>query len=56
MKKSLISLLLLALSFSMYAQKYRTAGGIRLGSRFGLTVQQKVFEKSTISEAQMMSC
>lgn len=31
------------------AQRYKTAAGIRIGSEdFGLTVQQKVFEKTTI--------
>lgn len=31
------------------AQKYRTAAGVRLESdRFGVTVQQKIFEKSTL--------
>ncbi|MBC6991523.1 hypothetical protein [Hymenobacter sp. BT491] len=32
-----------------YAQKYRTATGLRLGkNNFGVTVQQKIFEKTTL--------
>jgi hypothetical protein len=32
-----------------YAQKYRTAAGLRLGKEnFGITIQQKIFEKTTL--------
>ena len=41
--------MLLGLATVAQAQVYRTAAGIRLdGERLGLTLQQKVFEKSTI--------
>jgi hypothetical protein len=30
------------------AQRYRTAAGVRLGSNFGISVQQKVFKYATI--------
>lgn len=37
------------LSFGqLSAQRYRTAVGARLGTGFGLTVQQKIFKQSTI--------
>ncbi|WP_187261171.1 hypothetical protein [Pontibacter beigongshangensis] len=50
MKKSFwIGLLLIGAAYVSQAQVYRTAAGIRLdGERLGLTVQQRVFEKSTI--------
>ncbi|MCA8832322.1 hypothetical protein [Hymenobacter pini] len=38
------------------AQKYRTAAGLRLGkNNFGLTVQQKVFEKTTLEGLALVS-
>ena len=33
---------------SLAAQKYRTAAGIRIGTEFGLTVQQLVLENATL--------
>jgi hypothetical protein len=49
-KKLLVVLgVLLGLSQFATAQKYRTALGVRIGkSDFGITVQQKVFEKTTL--------
>lgn len=41
---------------SAQAQKYRTAAGLRLGkNNFGLTVQQKVFEKTTLEGLALAS-
>lgn len=41
--------LLTLLALSATAQKYRTAAGLRIGrSNFGLTVQQKLFERTTL--------
>lgn len=38
-----------ALAPSAHAQKYHTAAGLRLGrNNYGLTVQQKIFEKTTL--------
>jgi hypothetical protein len=48
MKKLLTIVTLLSLCIQLNAQKYRTAAGARIGTRFGLSVQQKIFEKSTI--------
>ncbi|MFT2010815.1 hypothetical protein ACMA1I_19225 [Pontibacter sp. 13R65] len=50
MKKSFwMGCLLMGTAFVSEAQVYRTAAGVRLdGDRFGLSVQQRVFEKSTI--------
>ncbi len=48
MKKILTIVTLFSLCIQMNAQKYRTAVGARIGTHFGLSVQQKVFEKSTI--------
>ena len=39
---------LLLLVGEVNAQRYRTAAGARLGSNFGISVQQKVFKYSTI--------
>ena len=39
---------LFAFSTHVFAQSYSTAGGIRLGTQLGLTVQQLVGKKSTI--------
>ena len=43
-----IIFLVVIMSFSVHAQKYRTAAGIRIGTEFGLTVQQLVLENTTI--------
>ncbi|WP_133274337.1 hypothetical protein [Hymenobacter radiodurans] len=41
--------LLLLLSLAASAQKYRTAAGLRVGrDNFGVTVQQKIFERTTL--------
>ncbi|WP_246558706.1 hypothetical protein [Hymenobacter piscis] len=51
-KATLLALLLggsSALAPAAHAQKYRTAAGLRLGkNNYGLTVQQKVFDKTTL--------
>ncbi len=39
---------LIAIVSDVNAQRYRTAAGARLGSNFGLSVQQKVFKQATI--------
>lgn len=46
-----ISILIIAISllgFTLQAQKYRTAGGVRLGNSFGITIQQKIFKSTTL--------
>lgn len=48
MRILLIIFLVTALAISSQAQKYRTAAGIRIGTEFGLTVQQLILENSTI--------
>lgn len=50
MKKSwFITCLLLGVAYAGEAQVYRTAAGVRLdGDLFGVTVQQKLFEKTTV--------
>jgi hypothetical protein len=49
MKKFSLVFLLLTISFAAAAQKYRTAAGVRFGGDvFGLSVQQKILEKSTL--------
>jgi hypothetical protein len=50
MKKYFLAVLLVLGAASVsQAQKYRTAAGIRLGGdQFGVTVQQKILEKSTL--------
>lgn len=45
----ILFMLLLGLVPAARAQKYRTAAGVRLGTgNYGLTVQQKIFEKTTL--------
>ncbi len=45
----LFAVLLYILVFTgAHAQKYRTAAGIRIGTEFGVTVQQLVLENSTL--------
>lgn len=48
MKKILTVFTFFCLCIQMNAQKYQTAAGARVGSRFGLSVQQKVLKNSTI--------
>ena len=48
MKKIPIILIFLILSFSNFAQKYTTSAGVRVGTDFGISVQQKIFKNSTI--------
>ncbi|MBC6610338.1 hypothetical protein H8B15_05370 [Hymenobacter sp. BT507] len=45
----ILFMLLVGLASTAQAQKYRTAAGVRLGAgNYGLTVQQKIFEKTTL--------
>ena len=46
-KKYLLFILLLS-SFSVFAQSYTTAGGMRLGTEWGLTLQQRILDRATI--------
>ncbi|QCR23872.1 hypothetical protein [Pontibacter sp. SGAir0037] len=57
MKKSwLIVCVLVAVAFRSEAQVYRTAAGIRLDSdQFGITIQQRVQERSTVEGILSMS-
>lgn len=48
MKKIPLLVTLLFAVSSLFAQKYVTAIGARVGTDFGLSVQQKIFDKSTI--------
>lgn len=50
MNKFCVTLLLVfVFQFSVQAQKYRTAAGIRIGRNdFGLTAQQKLFKQTTL--------
>ncbi len=48
MKNILIISTFLAISITSTAQKYITTIGARVGTRFGISVQQKIFEKSTV--------
>lgn len=50
MKKTwLLTFLFLGFAFTGYAQLYRTALGVRLdGEQFGVSLQQKILERSTI--------
>ncbi len=43
-----IIFLITTLASGTHAQKYRTAAGIRIGTEFGLTVQQLILENSTL--------
>ena len=44
----IVFFLLLATSFSAFSQLYTTAAGIRMGTDWGFTVQQRVLDKVTI--------
>ena len=46
--KSVLFLSFLLLSGSLAGQTYFTAGGLRLGSDYGLSLKQRIFKKSTI--------
>lgn len=48
MKKLNLLFALLLISQFAFTQSYNTAGGIRLGSDWGLTVQQRVAKRTTI--------
>ena len=41
-------LLLFAISISSFAQLYTTAGGLRMGTDWGFTLQQRVLDKVTV--------
>jgi len=46
--KKILLFFLLVFPVLIQAQAYRTAGGIRLGTDWGFTLQQKVFDQTTI--------
>ena len=48
MKKIPIISIFICLSFYNYAQKYSTTAGVRVGTDFGISVQQKILKNSTI--------
>ena len=48
MKRILVLILCSTISQFAIAQKYQTAAGARVGTRFGLTIQQKILKSSTI--------
>jgi hypothetical protein len=48
MKKLLLLAALQAFPIFFYAQSYNTAGGIRLGTDWGLTFQQRIAKKTTL--------
>ena len=48
MRKRAISVFLICIPFFMYAQKYNTVGGIRIGDDFGISFAQRVANKTTI--------
>ncbi len=48
MKKCLLLLVVIFASFNVQAQKYVTAGGIRLGTEIGLTIQQAIYKQLTL--------
>jgi hypothetical protein len=54
MKQFLLSLLFISGAASIGAQSYNTAAGLRLGTDWGLTIQQRVAKKTTI-EALLQS-
>ena len=45
---AILLLIVLVTNISLFAQKYTTAAGIRIGSGIGLTVQQKLWDKYTL--------
>jgi len=48
MFKYLLLTICMIYSYSMDAQRYSTAAGVKIGSDYGLTVQQKVSKKMTV--------
>ena len=48
MKRQTIFFLASLLCFSLSAQSYKTAGGIRLGTGIGMTVKHEIFKKTTL--------
>ena len=48
MKNLIILFILLTSCFSLSAQSYTTTAGMRLGTEWGLTVQQRVAKKTTV--------
>ena len=47
MKNLLFIVFLFSLSFSISAQSYMTAGGLRAGTDWGITIQQRIAKKWT---------
>ncbi len=49
MKKTILICLISIITLQLHAQKYITAGGVRFSNEgFGLTVQQRIFEFTTL--------
>ena len=48
MKNSILVPLLMFFCTTLFSQAYFTAGGLRLGDEFGITVQQKVLKFTTV--------
>lgn len=48
MKNILVLFAIVFISIPGFAQKYNTVAGVRIGARFGLTVQQRVLKNTTI--------
>jgi len=48
MLKKILLFVLLFLNLSLFAQSYTTAAGMRLGTEWGLTVQQRILDRATI--------
>ncbi len=48
MLRFLLSFSLILIFQTLNAQRYRTAAGVRLGTGFGLSVQQRLFKQSTL--------
>ena len=48
MKKLILASFLLLITSSLFCQSYRTALGVRFGTNIGLTVQQRLFNQTTI--------
>ncbi len=48
MKKIAAILALAALATGAFAQRYNTAFGVRLGTDWGISIQQRIFERTTL--------
>lgn len=48
MKKSVFVIAFLCFAFSSFSQMYMTAGGLRMGTDWGITIQQRVLDKVSV--------